>query len=148
MEVSLVIPAYNEAGNLERVVERVRSTLGANSEPVIEIVLVNDNSSDRTGTICEALANLCQEVAVVHRSTNPGFGNAIKAGLAKTRRDVVVPLMGDLSDDPADVPELVAAIENGYDVAYGSRFIEDGTVEGYSSLNLFYNRAYNSETLP
>ncbi|WP_275576253.1 glycosyltransferase [Halogeometricum borinquense] len=52
--------------------------------------------------------------------------------------------MGDLSDDPADVPKLIEAIESGYDVAYGSRFVDHGSVDGYPPLKLFYNRSFNN----
>lgn len=145
MEVSLVVPVHNEEGNLDTLVDRVSRVLveGTFDRP-IELVLVDDNSSDATPDICDRLATEYPFVSVVHRRGEPGFGNAIKAGLSAARGDILVPFMGDLSDDPADVPKLVAAIEDGYDVAYGSRFTPGGTVEGYPPLKLFYNRAFNN----
>lgn len=143
MKVSLVVPAHNEAGNLERLVERVRSTLAA-ADFTTEIVLVDDNSTDETPAICDRLSETYPDVVVVHRADHPGFGNAIKAGLARASGDILIPFMGDLSDDPSDVPKLVAAIENGHDVAYGSRFVTGGRVEVYPPLKLLYNRAYNN----
>lgn len=145
MLVSVVVPAHNEEGNLRRLVDRVRTTLvDAEFDHELELVLVDDNSTDSTGQICDELAVEFDEVTAVHRSTDPGFGNAIKGGFEAASGDVLIPFMGDLSDDPADIPKLVDAIENGYDVAYGSRFTSGGSVEGYPKLKLFYNRAFNN----
>jgi hypothetical protein len=145
MEVSVVVPAHNEEGNLRRLVEQVTATLEAAAfAHGLELVLVDDNSTDATGEVCDALAAEYDCITVVHRTSNGGFGNAIKAGLAAASGDVLVPFMGDLSDDPADIPELVAAIEDGYDVAYGSRFVSGGSVDGYPPLKLLYNRAFNN----
>lgn len=145
MLVSLIVPAHNEEGNLRRLADRVRSELAVDSfNHDIEILLINDNSTDRTGEICDELAAEHSEVQVVHRAGDPGFGNALKTGFTAATGDVIVPFMGDLSDDPADIMNLVEAIENGYDIAYGSRFISGGSVDGYSGLKLFYNRAFNN----
>lgn len=143
VKVSLVVPAHNEAGNLDRLVERVRSTLAA-ADFTTEIVLVDDNSTDETPAICDRLSETFPDVVVVHRTDCPGFGNAIKAGLTRASGDILIPFMGDLSDDPADVPKLVAAIEDGSDLVYGSRFVSGGRVEEYPPLKLLYNRAYNN----
>lgn len=145
MEVSLIVPAHNEAGNLMRLVERVTSTLSPpRFSHELEIVLVDDNSSDETSKIVDQLAAEHDIITPIHRTSNGGFGNAIKAGLQSASGDVLIPFMGDLSDDPADIPKLVDAIEEGHDVVYGSRFVDDGSIEGYPPLKLLYNRAFNN----
>lgn len=145
MKVSIVVPAHNEAGNLETLYERIFSEVGTPEFPhAVELVLVNDNSSDDTGEICNRLANGDSSVSVVQRDTEPGFGNALKAGLQRASGDVLIPFMADLSDDPADIPKMLEKIEEGYDVVYGSRFVSGGDVQGYSPLKLFYNRSYNN----
>lgn len=145
MKVSVVVPAYNEEGNLRELVSRLQTELcGPDFSHDLEIVLVNDNSTDATSDICEELAADDSSITIVHRTTNPGFGNAIKAGLSAASGDVLIPFMGDLSDDPSDIPKLVDAIEDGYDVAYGSRFTAGGSVDGYPRLKLFYNRSFNN----
>lgn len=145
MKVSIVVPAHDEAGNLEGLSERIFRELGGPEFPHdIELVLVDDNSTDTTGQICDSLAADDARVMVVHRSQDPGFGNAVKAGLAHASGDVLIPFMADLSDDPADIPQMVEQIEAGYDVVYGSRFVPGGDIQGYSPLKLFYNRAYNN----
>ncbi|MFB6219676.1 MAG: flippase-like domain-containing protein [Halobacteriaceae archaeon] len=142
--MSLVVPAHNEEGNLRRLVDRVLSELGGGLGHDLELVLVDDNSTDRTAELCDTLADEHPQIRVVHRDGTPGFGNALKAGLQAATGDILVPFMGDLSDDPADVKELVAAIEDGADFALGSRFVEGGTVEGYPPLKLLYNRLFNN----
>lgn len=145
MLVSVVIPLHDEAGNVERVVEGLLALTGNRGfEHDLDVVLVDDNSTDATPELCDSLAAHHESVRVIHRTDNPGFGNAIKAGLATARGDVVVPFMGDLSDDPTDLPRLIDAIEAGADVAFGSRFVGGGSVSGYPPLKLLYNRSYNN----
>jgi hypothetical protein len=81
---------------------------------------------------------------VVHRRDTPGFGNAVKAGLAVASNEVVVPVMGDLSDDPEDIIRLVEKISEGYDIAYGSRFVDGGKLYGYPWQKLIANRLFNN----
>lgn len=145
MITSVVVPAYNEEENLRRLVNRLQAALTDESfTHKLEIVLVNDNSTDATGDICDELAAENESITVVHRTADPGFGNAIKAGLAAATGEVIIPFMGDLSDDPRDIPALVSAIEDGYDVAYGSRFISGGSIDGYPRVKLLYNRSFNN----
>lgn len=148
MKVSVVVPAHNEEDTLPRLVDRLLSVLGPTSDfsrdHQLEILLVDDNSTDETDVLCDRLATEHAEVRTIHRTDNGGFGNAIKDGFANASGDVLIPFMGDLSDDPSDIPKLVAAIEDGYDVAYGSRFVEGGQVSGYPPLKLLYNRSFNN----
>jgi hypothetical protein len=146
MVVELIIPAYNEEGNLRSTVERIAETLDDPSlgwDYAVKLV-VSDGSTDDTPAIADELAARYGPVSTLHRTTNPGFGNAIKDGLAASRADVMIPFMADLSDDPADVIGMVEAIQAGYDVVYGSRFVEGGSVEGYPPIKLLYNRAFNN----
>lgn len=145
MDVSVVVPVHNEAGNLTSLVDAVTASLDESSfEHDYEIVLVDDNSTDKTSTISEDLVATHESVRAIHRTEDPGFGNALKKGLREAQGDVLIPFMGDLSDDPSDIPKLVDAIENGYDVAYGSRFVTGGSIEGYPRVKLLYNRAFNN----
>lgn len=109
-----------------------------------KICLDNDNSTDNTPSIIDALANENPHIKPVHRASTPGFGNAIKSGLKHAAGDIVIPVMGDLSDNPTDIPKLVKKIEEGYDIAYGSRFIKDGSVEDYPIAKIFANRIFNN----
>lgn len=81
--------------------------------------------------LLEKHAGKNSRIKTVHRHSEPGFGNAVREGFKNATGDIVIPVMGDLSDDPQDVPKLVRKIDEGYDIAYGSRFIEGGATEGY-----------------
>lgn len=146
MFVELVVPAYNEAGNLERTIEQAVEVLrqDATEWEFGVRLMVSAGSTDGTPSIADDLAERFPEVRAVHRTENFGFGNAIRDGLSGSDADVVILFMADLSDDPADIPKLVAAIRDGYDVAYGSRFVPGGSVDGYPPLKLVYNRAFNN----
>jgi hypothetical protein len=143
--VSCVVPARNEEGNIEAVIDALSPVLS--SSPVIcdyEIIVVDDNSTDSTGRLIDTLAYKDPHIHPVHRTSTPGFGNAIKTGMKEAKGDIVIPFMGDLSDNPQDIPRLVERIDQGYDVAYGSRFIEGGALNGYPRVKMIANRAFNN----
>jgi len=145
MKVSIIIPARNEGENLEKLMEHLVTTLERRIETKdYEIVIVDDNSTDATGKIADAFSQENNRITAIHRKERPGFGNAVKTGLKHASGDVVIPVMGDLSDDPEDIPKLVKKIEEGYDIAYGSRFIRGGKLEGYTPLKMICNRSFNN----
>ena len=145
MKISCVVPAYNEEENLEKLVEKLIPALESHEETKdYEIILVNDNSIDDTPSIIDALASENPRIKPVHRVGIPGFGNAIKSGFKHAEGDVIIPVMGDSSDDPKDIPKLVKKIEEGYDIAYGSRFIKGGSVEDYPRFKKCANRIFNN----
>lgn len=145
MKISIVVPAHNEEGNLENLVSRLVPVLDSHNETEdYEIVLVDDNSNDGTRSIVDALAKKNPRIRPVHRTDSPCFGNAIKSGFREASGDVIIPVMGDLSDNPADIPKLVRRIEEGYDIAYGSRFVKGGSLRGYPGSKMVANRAFNN----
>ncbi|MDD5446391.1 MAG: flippase-like domain-containing protein [Methanocellales archaeon] len=145
MKISCVVPAYNEEKNLKKLVEELIPVLESHEETKdYEIILVNDNSTDNTPSIIDTLANENPRIKPVHRASTPGFGNAIKSGLKHASGDIVIPVMGNLSDDQTDLLKLVKKIEEGYDIAYGSRFIKGSSVEDYPITKIFANRIFNN----
>ncbi|MDH7569660.1 MAG: glycosyltransferase family 2 protein [Armatimonadota bacterium] len=143
MLYSLVIPAHNEEECIERVVLELEHTLTEAGIPH-EIVVVDDNSTDRTGAILDELAARLPTVRVIHRKDAPGFGRAIRAGLAAMRGECCAIVMGDGSDDPQDVVTYYRKLMEGYDCVYGSRFIRGGRVKDYPKLKLLINRIANT----
>jgi glycosyltransferase involved in cell wall biosynthesis len=113
--VSLVIPAKNEAANLPWVLARIPSF-------VDEVLIVDGLSTD--GTI-EVAQELRSDIVVVHEM-QPGKGAAVRAGFAAARGDVVVMMDADGSMDPAEIGRFVQAIEDGADLAKGSRRVDGG----------------------
>lgn len=120
MDLSLVIPIYNEAPNLrhlyEEIVAGVSPTVSA-----YEILFVDDGSRDGSFDIIAGLAAADPRVKAIRLRRNFGQTAAMAAGFAAARGEIVIPLDGDLQNDPADVPLLMAKIREGYDVVSGWR---------------------------
>ncbi|HEY9245755.1 MAG TPA: flippase-like domain-containing protein [Candidatus Methanoperedens sp.] len=144
-KISIVIPSHNEEENLPGLLDELIPALEKHEETRdYELVLVNDNSTDRTLELIEMFAGDNPRIRAVHRHSSPGFGNAIKEGFRHATGDIIIPVMGDLSDDPEDIPELVRKINEGYDIAYGSRFVKGGGTDGYPPAKMIANRAFNN----
>ena len=116
--LSVIVPAYNEAGTVEAVVRRVRDV------PVnLEIIAVDDGSSDGTGAVLDRLRDEGLLDRVIHQPTNMGKGAAIRAGLTAAQGHVIVAQDADLEYDPQELPRLLDPIRLGRaDAVYGSRF--------------------------
>jgi glycosyltransferase involved in cell wall biosynthesis len=118
--ISVVAPIYNEAPNIPLLYERIDAAL-ASLPGDHEIILVDDGSLDGSSELLDELAGEDPRVAVVHFSRNFGQTAALMAGLDLAAGEVVVTLDGDLQNDPADIPRLLAKLEEGYDVCTGWR---------------------------
>ncbi|MEM7353396.1 MAG: glycosyltransferase, partial [Acidobacteriota bacterium] len=142
LQLSVVIPAHNEEANLTPTVTELIEVLAAQHIPH-EFVIVNDNSADETQEVAEALAADHAGVRVIQRHNLPGFGRAIRTGLAHVRGDVVIIVMADRSDDAHDVVRYYRKIEEGYDCVFGSRFRKGSRVERYPPVKWLANRIVN-----
>ncbi|HEV8430620.1 MAG TPA: glycosyltransferase family 2 protein [Pyrinomonadaceae bacterium] len=117
--LSVVVPAYNEATTIERVVRRLLQLPN-----LLEIVVVDDCSSDKTPEITQRLANEYSQVKVTRHQKNSGKTEALKTGFALTSGDIVIVQDADLEYDPDDIPAVIGPILDGNaDVVYGSRFL-------------------------
>jgi dolichol-phosphate mannosyltransferase len=142
MKLSVVIPAHNEHGSLDTTVRSVVEALDRDHVPH-EIVIVNDNSSDGTLDVCERLSQEFRTVRHVNNHPPNGFGFAVRMGLAEFAGDAVAIVMADGSDDPADVVAGFRRLEEGYDCAFGSRFMADSKIVDYPVHKLLLNRMAN-----
>ena len=135
--------AHNESG--DRSARRSTSLARALEEASIdyEILVVDDASTDDTAVVVRALAEENPRVRY-HLSHNPrGYGYTVRAGLDVFEGDVVAIVMADGSDDPADLVRYHRVIEDGYDCAFGSRFVRGSAVHDYPKFKLALNRIVN-----
>ena len=118
--ISVTIPIYNEEENLPHLYTRVTEALRKLSRPW-ELVLVNDGSTDRSTQILDEIAAKDPAVKVVHFRRNYGQTAAMMAGFDYAQGEIVIPMDGDLQNDPSDIQKLVQKIDEGYDVCSGWR---------------------------
>jgi dolichol-phosphate mannosyltransferase len=139
MRALVVIPTYNEAATVQRVVEAVRETGRA------QVLVVDDGSPDGTGEIADWLAERDYGVHVLHRTEKAGLGAAYRAGLRwglNSGYDVVGEMDADGSHNPADVPRLLDTLGNA-DLVIGSRYVPGGTVQNWAVRRRVLSRAGN-----
>jgi dolichol-phosphate mannosyltransferase len=143
MKLSVIIPAHNEASGLQETVVALTSVLNAAAVPH-EILIVNDHSSDSTANVLTRLANKFSTIRWVDNEQPGGYGYAVRTGLEQFRGDAVCIVMADASDDPHDVVRYYRLLEDGYDCAFGSRFMSQSRVVDYPRHKLLINRLANT----
>jgi glycosyltransferase involved in cell wall biosynthesis len=117
--LSVVVPAYNEAATIERVLHRLLALPN-----LLEIIIVDDCSTDTTPEILACLANEYAQIKFTRHTKNGGKTEALKTGFALTTGDIVIVQDADLEYDPQDIPTVIGPIlEGNADVVYGSRFL-------------------------
>ena len=142
MMLSVVIPAHNEAGSIEAMLTATTKAL-EQARIDHELLVVDDGSTDETASIVERIAAANSSVRYLLSPYQHGFGLTVRAGLESFSGDAVAIMMADLSDDPNDLVTYYRLLEEGYDCAFGSRFIRGGHVYDYPRLKLFLNRFAN-----
>ncbi len=120
MTVSIVVPVYNERENITLLHQALTDSLLAVGRPY-EMVLIDDGSTDGSSRALDELAARDPAVKVVHFRRNFGQTAAMNAGLHLASGDVIITLDADLQNDPADIPVLLAKLEEGYDLVHGWR---------------------------
>jgi dolichol-phosphate mannosyltransferase len=124
---TICLPTYNERANIEPML-RALQPLG------VRVLVVDDNSPDGTGEIADRLAAELDFVSVLHRNRKEGLGPAYLAGFRRALADgaeLILEMDCDFSHDPKDVPRLIAACEQGADLALGSRYVPGGGTENW-----------------
>jgi dolichol-phosphate mannosyltransferase len=134
----LVLPTYNEAGNIEAFVAAVRAKLPESAR----ILIVDDNSPDGTGEIADRLAERDERLTVLHRPLKEGLGPAYIAGFREVLAagaGLVLEMDSDFSHDPAYLPRLLEASGRA-DLVIGSRYVPGGGVGDWSALRRAISR--------
>ncbi len=139
---SVVIPARDEEQSLPETLRDIHTAFTAAAVPH-EIVVVDDGSKDRTWAVLQELKQTIPTLAPVRNPGANGFGRAVIYGLDHSRGDAVVIMMADASDAPSDAITYWQLLNQGYDCAFGSRFVTGGKVVDYPRVKLFVNRLAN-----
>jgi dolichol-phosphate mannosyltransferase len=138
----LIIPTYNEAVNLERVVAAARSELSRVAAGDFRILVVDDNSPDGTGAIAASLAADSDDLEVLHRPGKAGLGQAYLAGFQRALSagaELVIEMDADFSHDPHYLPALLEAARSA-DLVLGSRYVPGGGVRDWGLIRQLISR--------
>lgn len=132
--VSIVVPVYRGEQTLRSLAGRIEQALGSSGQP-FELVLVNDCSPDGSGPLIQALAAEQPWIRGLHLMRNYGQHNAILAGVRQARYDRIVTMDDDLQHPPESIPQLLAKLDEGFDVVYGTPAKENhGVLRDFSSV--------------
>jgi glycosyltransferase involved in cell wall biosynthesis len=120
-EISIVIPLYNEAKNIEALSLSLNQVVGILGRET-EIIFIDDGSTDETFQALLNLKKLDDNIRIIHFTRNFGQTAALSAGFDYAKGDVIITMDGDLQNDPKDIPLLLRKVEEGYDIVSGWRF--------------------------
>ena len=137
--VTVVIPTYNERDNLPHIVSAV-------THQGYRLLVVDDSSPDGTGEVADRLAASEPRMSVLHRRHKEGLGPAYAAGFDRALgegAEIVVEMDADFSHDPTDLPRLVRAIDEGADLAIGSRYVPGGSTPDWPLVRRLISRGGN-----
>lgn len=131
--ISIVLPTYNEAGNLPGLLSEIRSAL----RMPFEVIVVDDDSPDRTWEIA---GNLGPETRAIRRVGRRGLSSAVVEGFQTARGEILIAMDADGQHDPRLIGAMIAALEHGADIVVGSRYVPGGSVEGWIEARHFASR--------
>jgi dolichol-phosphate mannosyltransferase len=141
MRTLVLLPTYNEAGNISEVLRKLRQAV-----PLADLLVIDDGSPDGTADIAEAEGRALGQIEVLRRPGKSGLGSAYRRGfeIALERGyDAAVQMDSDLSHDPAALPSLLAAAEAGADLVIGSRYVPGGRIENWKLRRRVLSRGGN-----
>jgi len=141
MSVLVVLPTYNEAENIDRVLRRIRTSL-----PDATVLVVDDGSPDGTADSAEVLGKELGNVEVLRRHGKSGLGSAYRAGFRwglERGFDACIEMDADLSHEPEALPGLVAALSGECELAVGSRYVPGGVIPNWAWHRRLLSRGGN-----
>ena len=138
MKVSIILPTYNEAGNIVELVRQILLNIPAGWDS--EIIVVDDNSPDQTFEVVRNAFKDSPAVIPVLRTTDRGFAKSIRAGIEKAQGDQILVMDSDLTHDPVEIPKMLH-VGRMYDIVSGSRFSPGGNMQDtrHYVASLVYN---------
>ncbi|MDM8527151.1 polyprenol monophosphomannose synthase [Anaerolineales bacterium HSG24] len=141
-KISIVLPTYNEADNIELLIDRTLKALG-DYPGGIEVVVVDDDSPDGTWRLIKQRGEADERVRLIHRTTERGLTSAIQRGIREADGEWVGWMDCDMSMPPEDWPRLADALAQGAGMAVGSRYVPGGGDVAHSLTGRVFSRAIN-----
>lgn len=144
--VTIIMPTYNEAGNIADLIRDSVSCVKELGVSEVEVIVVDDDSPDQTWKVAMEVCCPDARVRVIRRMENHGLTASINEGIAAAQMDVIVWLDGDFSHPPVKIPQLLYMISQGFDVVVNSRYVLGGGEirEGNGGrIQIFLSRAIN-----
>ena len=140
VKLSLVIPTYNERSNVIQLVEQLAALLDSVMPQEYELILVDDDSPDRTWELAQKLTNQYQPLKVMRRQAERGLSSAVVRGWQVSQGEILAVIDADLQHPPDVLLKLIKAISQGADLAVASRHVEGGGVSEWSIIRRFLSR--------
>lgn len=142
MKTSLIIPFKNEKEYADLTMETAYSYM---SEKGLDFELIAvDDSTDGTWELLKLFQESHRNIVVIKGGDPPGYGKALRQGFAAASGDILIPFNGDLCDSLDDVLSYIELIEDGYDMVFGSRYMEGGQIMDHPSGKIYLSRAGNA----
>ena len=116
LEISIVVPLYNEEESLSELVDQIKKSLPYRS---FELIFVDDGSNDSSWDVIEQLVEVNSEVKGISLGVNQGKSYALQAGFNEVKGQYIVTMDADLQDDPAEIEQMICSLESGYDLVSG-----------------------------
>jgi len=144
-EISIVIPAYNEAENLPFLCDEIKEVL-KNITENYEIIIINDGSTDKTKEVVYNLNSANNTISGINFRTNLGKASALSAGFKKAEGEIVFTMDADLQDDPKEIPNFIAKINEGYDLVSGWKqnrkdsFVKNTSSKFFNSVTSLFSK--------
>jgi len=129
LELTVVLPTFNERDNIIELIEGIFESLGGVE---FEIVVVDDGSPDGTALLCDQISVIRPNVRVIRRSNKNGLASAVIDGIIAADAEIVAVMDADMQHPHSTLPRLLGMLNDGYDIAIGSRYVEGGSVEGWT----------------
>lgn len=138
MKVSVILPTYNEAGNIVTLVQEIMKFMPNSIEP--EVIVVDDDSPDQTFKIAKEAFASNQFVKVLLRTQDRGFAKSIRYGIEYAQGDYVLVMDTDFTHDPKEIPKMIH-VSQMYDIVSGSRFCPGGNMQdtAHYMASMMYN---------
>jgi dolichol-phosphate mannosyltransferase len=138
--ITVVIPAYNEEEVISKLIEDLEEKISVNQE--LEILVVDDGSTDHTGEILDRLSHEYRNLRVIHHKVNQNLGGALRTGIHAARGDVIVTLDADMTHPPELMEKMVETLRD-FDVCVASRFVRGGGMVNVPRYRVVVSRIAN-----